>query len=315
MTLRVNGKIISETAILTELKRLIDFYSQHVSREELGRSMTELTRKAREHAIGTQLLIEEVKRRHIEIPDSEVDKAVAAMAAKAGGDHALDELLARQGLNRKQFSATVRAGKQLDQLVARIVSGVPECTEEELRAFHEEHAEQYVSPDRVQARHILVRPTSPTEADKASARSRLLSLKHQVLEGEDFADLAAVHSECASGKEHGGDLGWIARGAALPEFEQAVFDELEVGEISDVIETPLGFHIVEKLDHEEGEALPFEQVRDRIRELLTHERRGKALSDYVAQLRQDALIEESDDDDPGKWERIFDSFLDGDKGS
>ena len=315
MTLRVNGKIIPEQAILTELKRLIDFYSQHLSREELGRGMTELNRKARDHAIGTQLLIEEVKRRRIEVSDADVDTAVAAMVKKVGGDRQLDDLLARQGMNRKQFGDTVRAGKQLDKLVARIVSVVPDCTEEELRAFHEQHAEEYVAPDRVQARHILVSPASQGEADKATARSRLLALKHQIMEGEDFGDLAAAHSECPSGKADGGNLGWIVRGATLPEFEKAVFDELEVGEISEVIETPLGFHIVEKLDREEGEPLPFEPVRDRIRELLLHERRGKALTEYVDRLRQDALIEESEEDDPKKWEQAFDSFLDGGKGS
>ena len=315
MTLRVNGKIIPEKAILTEMKRLIDFYSQHLSREELGRSMVELTAKAREHAIGTQLLIEEVKRRKIEVSDTEVDTVIADMVKKVGGDRQLDDLLARQGMNRKQFGETVRAGRQLDKMVARIVSVVPDCTEEELREFHELHAEQYVAPDRVQARHILVRPATQGEADKATARSRLLSLKHQVMEGEDFSDLAAAHSECASGKADGGSLGWIARGTTLPEFEKAVFDELEVGEISEVIETPLGFHIVEKLEAEEGERLPFEDVRDRIRELLLHERRGKALTEYVARLRQDALVEESEEDDPKKWEAMFDSFLDGDKGS
>jgi parvulin-like peptidyl-prolyl isomerase len=184
-----------------------------------------------------------------------------------------------------------------------------------MKSYFEENAERYVTPDQVQARHILIQPASQGDADKAVARSTLLSLRNKIFAGEDFADLAAAHSECASGKNAGGSLGWIARGSSLPEFEKAVFDELDVGDISAVIETPLGFHIVEKLDHEDGEALPFEQVRDRIRDLLMHERKGHALSEFVSRLRQDAIVEDDEGDNPKRWESIFDSFLDGEKGS
>jgi parvulin-like peptidyl-prolyl isomerase len=314
MTLRVNGRTIPEKAVLAELKRLIDFYSQHLSRTELGERMAELVKKARAHAVGTQLLIEEVKRRHVVVPNEEVEVAVEGLAKQAGGARQLAEVLARQGMSLEQLRATVRAGKQLDQLVARVTSGVAECSEQEIRTYFEKNAERYVAPDQVQARHILINPASAEEPDKAVARSTLLSLRHKILEGEDFADLAAAHSECASGKSTGGSLGWIARGSTLPEFEKAVFDELDVGDISSVIETPLGFHIVEKLDHEEGANLPFEQVRDSIRELLMHERKGHALTEFVDRLRQDAVIED-DDEDAEKWEAIADSFLDGEKGS
>lgn len=315
MTIRVNGQVIPEKAILTELKRLIDYYSQHMSRAELAARMGELAGKAREHAIGTQLLIEEVKRRHIEVSDADVDAAVRAMAKRAGGEKQMESLLARQGLTTAQFKASVRAGKQLDKLVERIVSVEPECKEEELREFYEQHSENYCTPDKAQLRHILIRPASSSEADKAVARSRLMGIKQQIMEGGDFADLAAAHSECPTGKDAQGNLGWVARNATLPEFDKAVFEDLEIGDISDVIETPLGLHIVEKLDQEDGEPIPFEQARERVRDLLTHERRGRALTQFVAQLRQNACIEDDDQDDPAKWDAILDSFLDDAKGS
>ena len=313
MTLRVKGRIIPEKAVETDLKRLIDYYSQHMSRAELLGRMTELVRKARDHAVGTQLLIEEVKRRHIEVPAAEVATAVEDMAKRAGGSDQLNALLARQGMTRAQLSASVEAGKQLDRLVERIVASEPECTEAEMQAFFEQHAENYVTPDKAQVRHILIRPASQGDADKAVARSRLMGLRQQVLEGDDFGDLAVLHSECASGKDARGELGWITRHTTVPEFERVVFEELETGDISNVFETPLGLHLVEKLDQEDGEPIPYEEARERIRDLLTHERRGRALSRYVDKLREQATVEEDQDDDPEKWHRILDSFLDGEK--
>jgi parvulin-like peptidyl-prolyl isomerase len=314
MTLKVNGKSIPEAAILNELKRLLEFYSQHLSRAELGQHADELVVKAREHAVGTQLLIDEVKRRHIEIPDADVDKSIRDMTQRVGGEDKLVGLLAKQGLTVEQFRASVRAGKQLDQLVSRVTSGVPDCTDEELQKYYDEHAERYATPDQVQVRHILIKPASDREPDKATTRSLLLSLRHKAMEGEDFSGLAAEHSECPSGKEAGGDLGWIVRGTTLPEFDNIIFG-MDIGEISDVFETPAGLHIVEKMDETVGEPMTFHEVKERINDLLMHERKGKALSDYVEKLRGQAVIEDMAEGSPDIWERVFDSFLDGQKPS
>ena len=314
MKIKVNGQIISEKAVLAELKRLMDFYSQHMPREELGRHTEELLKRAREHAVGTQLLIEEVKRRNIQIPDADVDAAMAGMTTKAGGVDKLKEILFRQGLSLEQFQASIRVGKQLDALVARVTSGVPECEEAELRKYFEDNAERYMAPDQAQVRHILIRPDSASEADRATTRSKLMGMKQKILEGDSFADLAASFSECPSGKQAGGSLGWIARGTVVPEFDQPIFDDMEIGEISDVVETSLGFHILELQDKELGEPLTFEEAKESIRDLLHHERKGKVLSQFVDKLRENAVIEDDGVDD-AHWEKLFDSFLDGQKGS
>lgn len=313
MVIKVNGQAIPESAIMAELRRLLDFYSRHMTREELGRNMATLFAKAKEHAIGTRLLVDEVLRRHVDVPESEVDAALADMAKKAGGDRALDAMLGKQGISRDQLRGSIRVGKQLDRLVARITAAVPECPEEDVRKFYEEHSDRYVAPDEAQVRHILMKPASGGEADKAAAQSQLESLRHRIMEGEDFAGLAAAHSECPSGKQTGGSLGWVKQGTTVPEFDAAVFG-LEIGEISEVVETSLGLHIIEKLDQTEGEPMPYEEVRDRIRDLLTHERKGHALSEYVARLRQDAKVEDDETGGAMQWDAILDSFLDGGKG-
>lgn len=315
MTLRVNGRIIPDKAIMAELKRLMEFYGQHMPREELGRHAGELLERAREHAIGTQLLIDEAKRCNIHVSDETVATALADMIKRVGGEAKLVEMLAQQELSLEQFQASIRAGKELDTLVARITSAVEECTDEDLKKYYEEHAERYIAADQALVRHILMKPASSSESDQVATRSTLMDLKRKVLEGEDFAGLAAVHSECPSGKQSGGSLGWIARGATVPEFDQAVFEDLEIGEVSDAIETSLGMHMIELQDKELGEPLPFEEVKESIRELLTHERKGRTLSEFVKRLREKATIEDSGTSENKEWESVFDSFLDGQKPS
>jgi parvulin-like peptidyl-prolyl isomerase len=312
MALKVNGEQIPEQAILMEMKRLMDFYAQHMSREELGRHAPLLLKRAKEQAIGMKLLVEEARRLRIEIPDADVEASCQKMVHDVGGDARLEEMLDRQGLTRQQLKNSIRVGKQIDKLVTQITTSATPCTDEEIRAYYERHADRYVGPDRAQVRHILMRPASEDEADKEVVRSQLLELKARAEEGTDFAQLAAAYSECPSGRQTGGSLGWVKRGTTVPVFDQVIF-AMEVDEISGVVETPLGSHIVQKLAQEPGAPLAFEAVRERIRDLLMHERKGRAISQYVERLRANVTVEDDDERAlPTDVDGVFDSFLDAD---
>jgi len=294
MTLRVNGEPIPEEAILAELRRLLEFYSQHVSREDLGHRMPELVHQAKEQAVGAKLLLDEATRQTIEVTEAEVAESFERMVAQAGGQEEFDHLLERNHLTRQGLRFSIRNGKRIDRLVTRVTARIPTPTDADVRAYYDRHPERYVSPDRAAFRHILVRPAGDTDADKATTREQMLQWRNEILQGRDFAEMAAEHSECHSGRETGGSLGWMERGRAIPAFEEAAFP-LEIGEISDVVETPLGFHLIQKAGEEKGEPLAFEAVRDRVRDLLVHHLRGQALSAYVRKLREEVVVEDDED--------------------
>ena len=122
------------------------------------------------------------------------------------------------------------------------------------------------------------------------ARAKVAAVRERVTSGgKPFADEAAAHSMCPSGKE-GGSLGWFSRGMMVPEFDQAVF-AMQVGEVSDIIETQFGYHIICKTDHEPMGEADFDQVREKIRDFLRHARRGEAMTAYVEELKAKATIE------------------------
>lgn len=285
----VDGEPVTEEMVEFELKRLVGFYSQHMPQGQLEGQMDSLRRKAVEQAIGAKLLFKEAERRNIQVPDEEIDRSVFGMARQLGGMEKLRAQLKRQGLTESIFRAQIRRGRRVDKLVAEVTGAVPDPTEEECREYFEAHESEYRKEERVLAQHILVTPKDSTPEAKAAARAKLEEIRDRVKNGADFGDEATAHSDCPSGK-NGGSLGWFSRGMMVPEFENAAFG-MSVGDVSDIVETQFGYHIIYKTDHEAPAQADFADAADTIRDLLIHSRRGEALTHFVEGLKQNAKIE------------------------
>lgn len=290
MTIRVNGDIIPDEAIMYELSRLVQFYSEHMSEAEVRKQMDALKARARDQAIGAKLLIEEADRLDIQVADAVVDESLRQLMKSAGGREQFKELVRKQGLTEDLVRRNIRRGKRVDLLVEKITEGVSDPTEEEMLEHFREHVDEYREPDRAEAQHILMRLDADSGGPGDGARARLEDLRKEIERGAGFEDMAAAHSDCPSGKASGGNLGWFSRGMMVPEFDEAVF-AMEVGELSGIVETPLGYHLIRKTGAEDGVPADYDDVRDRIREFLRHVKRGAAVSAHVNELKAKARIE------------------------
>ena len=192
-----------------------------------------------------------------------------------------DFLLARE--------AKARGAESVEALLA---DGLPEPTEDELRAEWARDLEENPAlgrvEERVEASHILALcPRTATEEEEAAARAKIGALRERVLAGEDFAAVAREASECPS-RDRGGALGWFGRGQMVPEFEQAAFSQ-PVGETGEPVRTEYGFHLVLVTGREPGRALAFEEVREGVSERrrmrLLEERRLALLEPLRAAAR------------------------------
>ncbi len=289
-TIKVNGQVITREAIQFELERLARFYSEHgVSQEQLRAQLPELSQRAAEQAIGAKLLLDEAARLDLPVAEAEVDAQVEKIVRQVGGREAFEAALAGQKTSAAEFRAQVRQGKRVDKLVERAAAGVAEPTEADIREYFAAHTEEFAKGERVLAQHILISPDGDTQTSKDEAKAKIEAIRGRVAAGKAFADEAAAHSMCPSGKE-GGSLGWFGRGMMVPEFDQAAF-AMKVGEVSGVIETQFGYHIIQKTDHDAGGAADFDEVREQIRDLLRHARRGEAVTAYVEELKSKAKIE------------------------
>lgn len=285
----VNGEPVPAQAVSFELERLVKFYAQHgMSEEQIRQQLPVLRDRAIEQAIGEKLLFLEADELDIRVSDEEVDQSVFQMAREVGGMGKLRDVLARQKLDEKTLRAQIRRGKRVDKLVEQIVSSSAEPTEEEIKDHFEQHQGEYNKPERVLAQHILITPEGDTPESKEAAHKKISAIRERVLKGADFSAEAKAHSHCPS-KDKGGSLGWFARGMMVPAFENAAFG-MKDGEVSDIVETQFGYHIIYRTGHEDAQAADFDEARESIRDFLRHAKRGEALSAHVADLRKKADV-------------------------
>ena len=142
---------------------------------------------------------------------------------------------------------------------------------------------------QVRAQHILVTPKSQSPDDKLAALKKIRDIRDRVAAGSDFAEEAAAHSDCPSGKQAGGSLGWFSHGMMVPEFDKAAF-EMKVGDVSDIVKTQFGYHLIYKTDHEAPQEASFDEAHDTVRDFLRHAKRGETLAAHVNELRAKADI-------------------------
>jgi len=140
------------------------------------------------------------------------------------------------------------------------IGATVQVPEEQLRQVYAQQQDRFRTPERVRARHILIKTVDRPAAEIPALQKKAEDLLKQLKGGADFAGLAKKNSEDPGSAAKGGDLDWITRGQTVPEFEQAAFT-LKPRELSGVIKTQYGFHIIQVLEHEAARLRPFEEVR------------------------------------------------------
>lgn len=177
------------------------------------------------------------------------------------------------------------------QYLMKEVVGKINVTEEDMSIYYKAHLDEFKTPEMVRARHILVKVNRDAkEEDRKKARERIGDILKRVRAGEDFARLASEYSDDPGSKDKGGDLGFFPKGRMVPDFEKAAFS-LKPGEVSDIIETPFGLHIIKVEDRKESILEPFEKVRDKVRERVFAEFRKARVDEFVEKAMKDAGVE------------------------
>ena len=280
----VNGQEITADAVHFELDRLVRFYMGHgMTMEEVKENLPKLQEKALEQAIGAKLLLERATMLELPVTAGDIDAEVKKVVDQVGGEESYKAALAAQGVTEETFRRELEKGVRVNMLVNQACSHVAEPTEAEVEEFYKAHKDEYVEPHQVLCQHILVKGTDDKALDKIKA------IRERIVGGADFAEEAKKNSDCPSGQQ-GGSLGWFGRGMMVPEFDKAAF-EMKKGEVSGIVTTQFGYHIIYKAGEKGGAAQTLVDVHDQIKDLLRHEARGRAMDAYVAELREKAAIE------------------------
>src|SRR6266481_1902543 len=158
-----------------------------------------------------------------------------------------------------------------------------QISDDDLKAKYQRDIQQYEVPNRVHVEHILFMTVGKPDAEVDEIKKKAEDVLKQVKKGPKFEDLAKKSSEDPGTKDKGGDLGWLVQGQTVPEFEKAAFS-LQKGQISNLVKTQYGFHIIKVMEKETAHTKPFEEVKESLRPKLMLDQADKQASDTADQI-------------------------------
>lgn len=287
---RVNGKIIERAELNAAVQGLL------MQMMQSGRMIPSDQRDEFEwdvlnELINRELIVQEAKAKGAPDVEAKVVAEINRVESQVGGPQQLDAALAESGLTRADYQARLRDNFIVQHAMEQWVAQTSPPTDAELQSFYDEHREQFHEPAMVRARHILVRVMpQATPEEKAAKKAQIEAIRTRLVEGEDFAKLAREFSEDTGSARNGGDLGFFPQGVMVPEFDVAAFT-LEPNQLSDVITTQFGYHILQVTEKKPGRDVPLEEVKDRLATHLKRQKGIQAAQQHINELRAAAKIE------------------------
>ena len=227
--------------------------------------------------IDYELLYQQAQKEKVKISNDEINLEIYKIKDNFTTPEEFDEALKANNITLVRLKDDIERQLMINSVLKETRNQVS-ISDEELLEYYNENKESLLEPEQVHARHILVE----TEEE---ANILLLQLKEGLT---DFAELAKEKSIGPSAPS-GGDLGFFTRGQMVKEFEDAAFS-LEQGEISDVVQTEFGYHIIKCEEKKEEYSPTFEEAKERISNTLSSQRENEAISTLISKLREEAAI-------------------------
>jgi peptidyl-prolyl cis-trans isomerase C len=176
----------------------------------------------------------------------------------------------------------------VEKLIDTEAAAETAVTEEDAKKYYDGNSRRFSQSEQIRASHILIKTEGFDEAGKAAAKAKIDGLLKQVKEGADFAELAKANSDCPSGSG-GGDLNFFERGRMVPAFDKTAF-ALKENEISGIVETKFGYHIIKQTGRKDAKTTSFEEAKAGILEEMKGRKKGEFGRKYLEQLKAEAKI-------------------------
>ena len=284
---RING----ETVTKAEFEQAVAQLEQRAGRSVPAEQRNQVYRDVLDQLIGFKLLSQEAKARKIEVPAAELEERMNAVKGHFGTPAEFEKALAAQNVTPDKFKeqtlGEIRMGKMMEAEVETKVSVGPA----DLDDFYKKNPDQFKQPERVRASHILLQVAADADAKKkADVKAKAEGILKKIKAGGDFAELAKKNSEDPGNAPAGGDLGYFTKGQMVGAFERVAF-ELKPGAVSELVETPFGFHIIKVVDKQDGKTLTLDEVRPQLEQFLKQRQREEKTLAFVKSLKTKGKVE------------------------
>jgi peptidyl-prolyl cis-trans isomerase C len=284
----VNGVTITQDDFDKEMARVRSQFARS------GRSLREsqlpdIKNRVLETLINRELLYQESQNKGIKVEDAEVNQQVDILKKRFPKEDEFKAALLEMKISEAELKSQIRKGMAIQQFVDKDLVQDVKVSQKEVKDFYKNNPDMFKQSEQVKASHILIKVD--TQADKSAkdqANKKIKEIQKKLEDGEDFAALAKEYSEGPS-NVNGGDLGYFERGRMVKPFEDAAF-KLKPGEVSGMVETPFGYHLIKVVDKKPESVVSYENAKERIAQYLEQEKKGKVLERNLEDMRQKAVI-------------------------
>jgi len=285
----VNGSIITQSDFdreMTGFQQSLINRGESVNEEQLQ----ELKKDILQNLINRELLYQESQKSGIKVEETAVNEQLNAVKKQLPSDDEFNNALLKMNLTETGLKSQIKKSLALNQFIDKQFADKITVSEKEAKSFYDSNPDAFKQPGQIKVRHILITvDPQADEAQKAAARKKIEEIQKKVEKGDDFAALAKESSQCPSSAS-GGDLGFFGRGQMAKPFEDAAF-ALKPGEVSDIVETRFGYHIIKSTEKKPGATLAFEDVKEKLMQFLKQKKLQEQLNEYTKGLEKEAKVE------------------------
>jgi peptidyl-prolyl cis-trans isomerase C len=285
----VNGKEISRASFERELAEAEKRIKQ-TGQSYDDKAMRKVSSDVLENLINNELLYQESVRKGYKANDLKAEIQLQRIKEQFGTEEQFLNTLKERGYTEKSLyehiGRMIAIEDYIDSEIARKIT----ISEEDARDYYNDNPDTFVQPEQVRASHILILVDDKTDdKKKKEAMKKIKEIQRKLKKGEEFDALAKEYSQGPS-SERGGDLGYFSRGQMVKPFEESAF-ALEPGEVSDIVETQFGYHLIKLTDKKPERKIPFSEVKEDIVKYLVDMKIFGQVKVLIEKLREEAAIE------------------------
>ncbi|MFA5292144.1 MAG: protein kinase [Phycisphaerae bacterium] len=303
----VNGTKITEGQIEKMLQARMEQLTSRIPLNMQDQYRQQLRKRIVEQLVIEELLAQKERQENITVSQSDIDEQTNKQIAEQ--NLTIDEfksLLKSYGTTLSEFESNMRKKLMFEKLIeGEFANKIKAPTNEQIKAYYDANSQQFQEPEKMHTKHILIIPeknNNRPERAKAQAKMKAQEILGKIKAGGNFEELAKQYSQCPSAK-NGGDLGMQPKGTFVSEFEKAAYS-LKPGQVSDVVETNFGFHIIKLVEYANANTCSLDKAKGQIVEVLTNKQKEQIVLDYIQKIKAEADIKFANESDKIEFNTI-----------
>ena len=239
-----------------------------------------------EHLIDRELILQQAIASQIKVHNRHVNDAMETLKSSFNDSTAYEQYLLNIDMTETQLIEHLRTGLMIKRFIQNEIIHTVRVSDAELNAFYSRHPEDFIRPTQVRALHMMVAVAD--EDQRADALIKMQEIQLKLAQGADFGVTALENSDCPSHAK-GGDLGYFTYQQVIAPVAEVAFT-LQPGQISQIVQSSMGYHLVKVIDRKTPSRVAFKDTRDKIERTIRRNKENRAIAGYLAGLRKEAEI-------------------------